>query len=175
MKFDEKLKELDVLVDEANEKRLQATRELSEINEWIKQLKNKQKDILKTCKDAEKRLEGFSVQNLQDKSATILREYKERGGFLFDFYGTDNIDLEKLINEKVFLNKMIDVLGGERIVKYYNITHAETKSTERAGKTKAFQKTVLKKMCHRELMKAIEPYLIDKEHAKSRAKSYLVH
>ncbi len=162
MRFDEKMEDIQKLVKEAQEKRIAYTKELNKLNKLIDDLKKKQNNIMKIRDDAEKNLQGHSVYALHEKLSKIIRAMSKDFSF-FDYYGTDDIDIEKLIDEKVFLNNMIIVMGGNRISSYYNYRFENTTSRK---KFVARQKTFMRKMTHPILMKSITPYLNDIEKAR---------
>jgi len=163
-RFEDKIKELDILVLEAEKKKSIATRELNEINSWIRALRDKQKEMIKKHQEAERHLQGFSIQTLHRELEEIIR-LKIMNGSFFDYYGSQDIDLEKLISEKLFFNELINIAGGKRIHDFYHFTfiskEAPTKS-KIASKTKTF----MKKFTHPLMLKVVSPYLLDREKAK---------
>ena len=157
--------ELEKLLAESKVEQKAIQEKQAEIGLRIKTLKNRQAEILKAKKATELTLEGFQYQDLVNMVEQILTDYATSDkSYFYEFYGTHNVNVYQMLEDKHFVNELINVMGGKRIKAYYDIVYELSTSTEQKEINR--QKTWIKKMNHPRLNKAIEPYLMDLDKVK---------
>jgi len=157
MSIETTIEELDRLSSELKEKKNEIIKHLGEINARISQINKKKSNMIDAHKKAQQVLNGYSIESLQNELSNMLRYYKEIGGLEF-FYGTNEIDIERLIQEKVFLNKMIELIGGKNIM-FLKISKGRKELISKS-KQVASQKKVSRKMKNKILVDMVQEYLI---------------
>lgn len=179
MIYEELTKDLEKMLEEKRSELKEAQKKIAEINGYIKLIEEKKKDMLKSHSAAEAKLQGHSVEKLQEIVSEILRSYthvgKTSGTFsrLVDFWGTDEIDIEKLIMEKHVLNVIISVAGGKLIADMGAYIFGS--GSQQNGVRESRNKRWIEKMFHPNVKKAIAQYITTDDYIMPKNMDDAIH